>query len=179
MLSQRAFDPWKLTHPGPASVLCQIDGMVNRFLVVANCAWGRHPLDQQGLSAVMDVKLESREGFLLATAAGRLSLAEALELGRNVCDAAVERGLDRILVDCLELEGDLSNGARYELGKTIAEYCRSRSMNNRVAVIGKKPTITGFSARIAANRGATVQTFSERQAGLDWLSRFGSKAGGS
>jgi hypothetical protein len=43
-------------------------------------------------------------------------------------------------------------------------------------VIGKKPTITGFSARIAANRGAMVQTFSERQAGLDWLNGFGSKA---
>ena len=135
-----------------------------------------HPLDQRGLSAVMHVKLESRDGFLLATVAGRVSLTEALELGRNVCDAAMERGLDRILVDCLAMEGDLSNGARYELGKTIAEYCRSRSMNNRVAVIGKKPTITGFSARIAANRGATVQTFSERQAGLDWLSGFGSKA---
>jgi hypothetical protein len=153
--------------------------MVNRFLVVANCAWIVIPLDRQGLSAVMDVKLESREGFLLATAAGRLSLAEALELGRNVCDTALERGLDGILVDCLELEGDLSNGARYELGKTIAEYCRSRSMNKRVAVIGKKPTITGFSARLAANRGATVQTFSERQAAMEWLNAFGSKAAGS
>jgi hypothetical protein len=104
------------------------------------------------------------------------TLAEALELGQNVCDIAVERGLDGILVDCLALEGDLSNGARYELGKTIAEYCRSRSMSTRVAVIGKKPTITGFSARIAANRGAMIQTFSDRQAGLDWLNGFGSKA---
>jgi hypothetical protein len=127
----------------------------------------------------MEVKLESREGFLLATAAGRVSLAEALELGRNVCDGAVELPFDRILVDCLAVEGDLSSAARYELGKTIAEYCRSRSMNHRVAVIGKKPTITGFSARLAANRGATVQTFSERQAAVDWLNGTSSKATGT
>jgi len=124
----------------------------------------------------MDLKLESREGFLLATALERVSLAEALELGRNVCDAAVERGFDRILVDCLALEGELSMAARYELGKTISEYCQIRSMNHRVAVVGKEPTITGFSARIASNRGSIVQTFSDRQVALDWLKGTGSRA---
>ena len=49
-------------------------------------------------------------------------------------------------------------------------------MNSCVAVIGKKPTITGYTARIASNRRATVQTFSERQAALEWIKGFGSKA---
>jgi len=127
----------------------------------------------------MDLKLESREGFLLATAAGRVSLNEVLELGKNVCDAAEERGFTRILFDCLAVEGELSVTERYILGKTMAEYCRSRSMTPLVAVIGKEPTITGLSAQVAFNRGSTVLTFSERQAAMDWLIGFGSKAAGS
>jgi hypothetical protein len=165
-------------------VLCQLDERVKRLVFMASCAWFVLPLDGQRsilntrdrISAVMDVKLEPLAGFLLATAAGRVSLAEALELGRKVCDAAAERGIDKILVDCLAVEGELSIAGRYELGKTIAEYCRSRSMNHRVAVIGKKPTITGYTARIAANRAGAVQTFSERQTAVDWLDGTSSKA---
>jgi hypothetical protein len=127
----------------------------------------------------MEVKLESREGFLLATAAGRLSLSETVELGKTICDAAVKRGFSKILLDCLAVEGELSFTERYILGDTIVDYCAIRSMTPKVAVIGKPPTITGFVAEVASNRGLPVKTFSERQAGLDWLNKFGSKTAGS
>jgi hypothetical protein len=45
-----------------------------------------------------------------------------------------------------------------------------------IAIIGKPPTITGFEALVARNRGLTVFTFPDRQAGVDWLMGFGSKA---
>jgi hypothetical protein len=71
----------------------------------------------------MDLKLESSDGYLLAAAVGRVSLKEALEIGKNVFEAAAERGFDKILLDCLAVEGELSILARYELGTRLAEYC--------------------------------------------------------
>jgi hypothetical protein len=125
----------------------------------------------------MNLKLESRDGIVLATATGQLvSLSEALEHCKDICDAAAEKGYPKILFDCLAVEGELSVLERYQLGKTIAEYCRSGSINPAVAIIGKPPAVTGFGAEVASNRGLLVVTFLERQAGLDWLIGFGSKA---
>lgn len=124
----------------------------------------------------MDLKLESREGFLLATATGRVSLSEALKVYKKSCDAAVRRGFDKILFDFLGLTGELSDLERYELGKQGAEYCLNLSPTLKTAVIGKPPTVDGFVARVASNRGVVVETFPERQAAMDWLNGFGSKA---
>ena len=124
----------------------------------------------------MDLKLESRKGFLLATAAGRVSLNEAVELGKNIFNAASKRGLRKVLLDCVSVEGELSVTERFILGKTIVEYCETRSIAAKVAVIGNPPTVTGLGAQVAWNRGMLVETFSERQAAMDWLNSFGSKA---
>lgn len=125
----------------------------------------------------MDLKFESRKGFLLATASGQVSFNEAVELGKNICDAASERGFRKVLFDCLAVEGELSVTERFILGKTIVEYCVIRSMAPKIAVIGKPPTITGLGAKVAWNRGVLVEVFSEQRAAMDWLnSAFGSNA---
>jgi hypothetical protein len=46
----------------------------------------------------------------------------------------------------------------------------------KVAIIGNPLTVTGLAAKVAWNRGMMVAAFSERQAALDWLNEFGSKA---
>ena len=74
--------------------------------------------------------------YLVATAAGRISLSEAISVFTKVCDVASERGFDRILVDCLSVEGELSSTDRYELGRTMAEYCNSQSITAKVATVG-------------------------------------------
>ena len=127
----------------------------------------------------MDLKLESREGFLLATVTGQVSLSEAREWCKNICDPASKRGFNRILLDCLEVEGKLSDVERYEIGKSMANNCLCRSIFPTIALVGKPPTVTGFEAEVARNRGLTVFTFPERQAAMDWLKGFGSKAAGS
>jgi len=124
----------------------------------------------------MELKLESREGYLLATAAGRVSLNEAVAFGENICDAAAERGFAKILLDCFAVEGELTVTERFILGKTIAEHCAIRSMNHKVAVIGNPIMVTGLGAKVAWNRGLNVQTFPELQAALAWLEGFGTKA---
>ena len=119
----------------------------------------------------MDITLEprSRDGFLIATAAGTISFEEALENCRSVFDVAARLGLRKILFDCLALEGDLSADERFELGRTLAEYCQLRLRVPAVALIGKPPSVTGYGARVATNRGLPVEMFTDRQRGLDWL----------
>jgi len=122
-----------------------------------------------------DLKAESKDGILVATAAGRVSLRDAISVFTNVCDVAAQSGVDRILVDCLSVEGELSTMERYELGRTMAEYCTSRSLTPKVATVGCPPLINGFAARVAWNRGLVAETFSESQKARDWLNGFGSK----
>ena len=127
----------------------------------------------------MELKLEPRNGHLLATITGRLSLSEAIGGYKKVCDVAADRGFDKILADCSGVEGKLSDLERYELGRTMAEYALSRCKNLNVATIGQPPPINGFVAQVARNRGLNAETFSERQAALNWLNEFGSKTAGS
>src|SRR5579864_6632265 len=127
----------------------------------------------------MDLKLESRDGYLLATIKGRLSLSEVIGGYKKACDVAADRGFDKILADCSALKGTLSDLDRYEFGRTMAEFCLSRCKSPHIATIGQPPTINGFAAQVARNRGLNAETFPERQAALDWLNKFGSKAAGS
>jgi hypothetical protein len=124
----------------------------------------------------LDMNVDSKEGVLVATAAGQVSLSEAISVFTKACDVAAERSGDRILVDCLSVEGELSTMDRYELGRTVAEYCNSRSTTPKVATVGRLPVINGFGAQVAANRGLVAETFSESQEAMDWLKSFGSKA---
>jgi hypothetical protein len=123
----------------------------------------------------MDLKLESRDGVLLATVTGRVSFNEALKCWKRVCDAAAERGCGKILFDGLSLEGEISDLEKYEVSKIIVGYWAHTSMTPTVAIVGKPPTITGFGALVASNRGLMILTFTERRAALDWLNAFGSK----
>ena len=115
-------------------------------------------------------------GFLTGYGHGQVSLSEAIKVYKKSCDAAVRRGFGKILFDFLGLTGELSDLERYELGKQGAEYCLNLSPTLKTAVIGKPPTVDGFVARVASNRGIVVQTFPERQAAVDWLNGFGSQA---
>jgi hypothetical protein len=74
----------------------------------------------------VDLILELRDGFLLATASGEQSVDEALQICRDMLDSAARLGVRKILLDCLALKGDLSAEERFELGKSIAEYCQQR-----------------------------------------------------
>jgi hypothetical protein len=127
----------------------------------------------------MQLTLATQDDFLLATATGQVSVKEVLRVFKNVIDTATERGFEKILIDFLAVTGELAAMDLYEIGKTMAEYCVSKSIYPKVALIGKPPLVTGFGAKVASNRGLTSMTFSERQPALNWLRAFGSKAPGS
>ena len=127
----------------------------------------------------MHLTIASQDDFLLATAAGPVSVKEVLRVFKTVIDTATERGFDKILMDFLAVTGELSVTDLYEVGRTMAEYCVNKSIYPKVAVIGKPPTVTGFGAEVASNRGLTSRTFSESRPALNWLRAFASKAPGS
>ena len=124
----------------------------------------------------MDVKLESRSGFLLATITGQVSLNEALEIFKQTCDAAAERGLNRILADFSAANGKLSDLERYELGHSMSEYYANKPQIFKVATVGNPPLINGFGAQVASNRGLVAKTFPDLLAAIDWLNRFSQNA---
>lgn len=124
----------------------------------------------------MQVTLASQDDFFLATATGRVSVKEVLRVFKEVIDTATERGFEKILMDFLAVTGELAVMDLYGIGKAMAEYCMSKSIYPKVAVIGKPPLITGFGAEVASNRGLTSMTFSARQPALNWLRAFDSKA---
>jgi hypothetical protein len=85
----------------------------------------------------MQLTLASQDDFLLAKAAGQVSVQEVLRVFKNVIDTATMRGFDMILMDFLAVKGELSAIDLYEIGKTMAEYCVSKSIYPKVAVIRK------------------------------------------
>jgi hypothetical protein len=125
---------------------------------------------------LIDLKGDSEERVLVAKADGQVSLSEVVSIFTKACDVAAEKGFDRILVDCLQVEGELATLERYELGRKVAEYCLNRSFNPKIATVGKLPLVDGFGALVAGNRGLTAETFSELPKAMDWLKAFALKA---
>ena len=127
----------------------------------------------------MQLKLASQDEVFVATATGRVSVQAVLRVFKNVIDTAAERGFDKILMDFLAVTGELAVMDLYEIGKGMAEYCESKSISPKVALMGKPPLVTGFGAEVASNRGLISMTFSERQPALNWLHAFSQEAPGS
>jgi hypothetical protein len=112
-------------------------------------------------------------------ATGRVSVKEVLCVFKKVIDTAHGAGFETTLIDFFAVRGELSAMDLYEIGKTMAEYCVSKSIYPKVARIGKPPLVTGFGAEAVATRGLTSMTFSERPLAVNWLGAMGSKAPGS
>ena len=121
----------------------------------------------------MNLSIEFRDGVLWVTVTGMVTLAEAMRVYTAACDAAVEHGTDRILVDASAVEGCLSYMDRYELAQTMADYFGSERLTFMVATVGKPPLVEGFGALVARSRGAMAETFSNTTRAAGWLNRFG------
>jgi hypothetical protein len=124
----------------------------------------------------IQLTLVPQDDFLLVTGVGQASAEEVLRVLTTVIDAGTEQGFHKILLDFSAVVGELSVVNLYAVGKAMAEYCVSKSIHPKLAVIGKPPTVSGFGAEVASNRGLTSIPFSESQSALNWLRAFGPKA---
>jgi hypothetical protein len=117
----------------------------------------------------MDLKLKIANHVLIAKLSGQLTLREALKVCMLACDGAAERGFSTFLLDASAVDGELSDLERYELGKTVADYCVSQGWFYQVALLGTEPAVTGFGALVASNRGLVATHFRDRKKALEWL----------
>jgi hypothetical protein len=119
----------------------------------------------------MEVKFDSRTDCVFATFTGPISAEGLLQAFYKAFDAAVERGLDLILLDCSASDGTLTAVERFKIGESGAAYSfsKSRKLRPKVAVVGNAPLIDGLAAVTASNRGLNAKTFSDVQQALDWL----------
>jgi hypothetical protein len=117
----------------------------------------------------MDLKLVVHDRVLVAELTGRLTLREAVRVCMLACDGATERSRSAILLDASAVSGELTLFERYELGRTMAEYHMVRGGHHRVALLGSPPSVTGFAALVASNRGVVAERFSDRQKAMEWL----------
>jgi hypothetical protein len=117
----------------------------------------------------LHIDIELQDGLMLVTARGNLVFDATLRLLKQVCDTAVGKEINKILVNCLAVDGDLSTLDRYQIGAEVAAYIAQDQMNPRLAIVGQPPAIDGFGVRVAQNRGMKVEVFSNQQEALNWL----------
>lgn len=117
----------------------------------------------------MDVDIEIEGEVLIVKAAGTVTYDTALKLFIDASDRSAERQMRKILVNCLALSGALSTIERYRLGVTVSEYLQSREVIPRIALVGIPPTMNGFGATVAQNRGTITQLFQTQDEALNWL----------
>ncbi len=120
----------------------------------------------------LHIDIELRGGLLLVTASGEVALDRAVLLLKQAFDTAKEKDVNKILVNTLAVEGELSTFERYRLATGTVAHLRQLEMNPRVAFVGKPPTTNGFGVRVAQNRDVTTQVFDTQQAALNWLNRW-------
>lgn len=121
----------------------------------------------------MEISVTPQGDVLMSKATGSVSVDEVLRVLKEIVDTACEQGFDKILLDLSTVTGELSTFELYEVGKTIAEYYVKKAFYVRVAVLGKPPTVTGFGAEVARNRGLPSETFSDSKAAMNWLGATG------
>ena len=115
------------------------------------------------------IDIELKEGLLWVTASGGVKFESALRLLRQVCDAAAEDHISRILVDALAVEGELAAHERYRIGVDLATYVMHREIDVKMALVGLPPALNGFGALVAQNRGMDARVFAAPDEAMSWL----------
>ena len=120
----------------------------------------------------LHIEIELTGGVLLVTASGTQTFDAALRLLKQILDTAAERQVNKILVNSLAVEAELSTGDRYRLAIEIVAYLKQRQMSPRVAFVGKPPSMDGFGVRVGQNRGLSTEIFPTQQDALNWLNKW-------
>jgi hypothetical protein len=112
--------------------------------------------------------IEFRDTYILCTISGLAVHGELMSLFRNLCEAAAEKGFNRIVVDCRQLQAKLSTADKYMLGAEIAARSQQLNLSARIAVVGWPPLVDGFGALVASNRGLRAQVFRDLNDAISW-----------
>ena len=118
----------------------------------------------------MNLKIEPRPEYLLATLSGPFDLPQSLNAIREIFAACGSHGLRKILFDMRTVEGNLNLMDRFDLGRGAAELQR---VPLRVAVLAREDQVwpDRFAETVANNRGLVTKVTTDQAEALAWLNR--------
>jgi len=119
----------------------------------------------------MNVQFKPQSDYLLITLSGVASCDEIISAFKEIFEAASQEGSNKILVNCLSLEGEISTMERHRIGIEATQFQTSCGIIPRVAVLGKAPTVDGFAALVSNNRGGDCTVVSGWKEALDYLNQ--------
>lgn len=124
----------------------------------------------------MNLDITREESFIRVRVTGKFFLAEANDCVVSMFESIVQHGLQRVLVDCRQLEGELTTLERF-VHATFAVQQMHRFADKgvlrsaRFAYVGNEPLIDRhrFGQKVAVNRGLNVMVSLSESEALQWL----------
>jgi hypothetical protein len=117
----------------------------------------------------LQVDLEVDGTLLLAVVKGTVSSGAVWHVLKQICDTALEKHLNHILIDGLGAQGVATATDRYNVAVKLVTYCGEHKLWPKLAFVGQPPVGDGFGALVASNRGLVAETFPNRKEALEWL----------
>jgi hypothetical protein len=117
----------------------------------------------------LQVELDTDGDLLVAIVRGTVSSGVIWPVLKQICDTALQKGLVRILVDAIGVQGVPTTTDRYTLGVKLIAYCGDHKFSPRLAFVGQPPVIDGFGVLVAKNRGLVTERFSNWKEALEWV----------
>ncbi len=124
-------------------------------------------LQEAGQVHITETAVE--DGVLVVTLRGTAEFHAGLRLYREILDMAHQEQVRGILMDCLEVIGEIPDHERYRIATELTAYLKERQLDLKLATVGVPPTVTGYGAGVARDHGANLQVFATREAARKWL----------
>ena len=124
----------------------------------------------------LDVKIENKGSYIVATITGDFDLDEALEMFKEISKAASEKNVSKILIDYRRMTSHPSYMDELIYAETVAKFWRdfihsSKDKNPKLAYVGKQILDSDKTGvLVAENRGAfNFELFQDMSKAEEWL----------
>jgi hypothetical protein len=115
-----------------------------------------------------------RPRYIHVSCSGRFD-RESFVLALNQgLDRATSSGRKAVVMDALNVDGTLSKAERFVLGDEIAYAQRAHGFVAIIAVVANEPPLEAerLAEKVAINRGAVGQSFTELPAAERWIEEY-------
>ena len=114
-----------------------------------------------------DIRIRRLREFTSLKVTGRASLADFVDLITRMGEETRRCGDRRVLVDLLEVQGDLKFTEHFQIGEEAARGLRHLQ---KVASVVPEEKITRTSEKVALMQGLQLRVFTSMTEAIHWLS---------
>lgn len=115
----------------------------------------------------VETEVTKKEDYIYFKIKGDYSWKNERPKFDEIVKASDNLNCETILLDCREINYDVSTFDRYEIGEYIAENYGERNL--KIALLGNPKKLDRFTETVAQNRGANFRMFTEENEALKWL----------